>query len=230
MLHAHERGDGAPGGSRCRARSMAKSEHIRVVFLASGRTAWDEAGRIGGACDLPMTPGGREAVAAQAKTLADARLRTVLSAPDAASQETARIIAAACDHSDGPPKIRLIEDFRDVCLGLWEGLRHAEIEEKFPTVYRSWRDDPGAVMVPEAETVEEAQARIVQALRSSLVRATGEAAHAVVLRPTALALVRCWLDAAPLRTVWSMMSEAPTWRTIPRDQLRKRPAPVRVGA
>lgn len=209
---------------------MAKSEHIRIVLLASGRTAWDEAGRIGGACDLPMTPGGREAVAAHARTIADARLRTVLAAPDAASQETARLVAAASDQSEGSPKLRTVEDLRDLCLGLWEGLRHAEIEEKFPTAYRSWRDDPEAVVVPEAETVEEAQARIVQALRSALVRATGDAAHAVVLRPTALALVRCWLDAAPLRTVWSMMSDAPMWRTIPRDQLRKRPAPVRVGA
>lgn len=213
-----------------RARTMAKSEQIRAVFVGSGRTAWDEAGRVGGACDLPLTAAGLATVRAQLPALAGAKLSAILTSNDEASKQTAALVAAAAEGL--APRIRPIEGLADACMGLWEGLRHAELEEKFPKVYKSWREDPEAVIVPEGETLSEAQTRIVQALGSPFGRAGGDGAIAVVLRPMALTLVRCWVDAAPLRNVWSMVNEAPglMWRTIPRDQLRRKPAPVRMTA
>ncbi len=211
---------------------MAKSENIRVVMVCGGRTAWDEAGRVGGACDLPMTPQGQAELQTSMAELAGARLAAVLTAPDESSRQTAQLVSATIA-SGTPPKVRKVNDLADVCMGLWEGMRHEEIQEKFPKAFRQWREDPQAIVVPEGETLEEAQNRIVQALSSALGRyGGGDGAVAIVLRPMALTLVRCWLEAAPLRNVWSMLSDAPglRWRTIERDQLRRRPTPVRINA
>lgn len=187
---------------------------------------------MGGACDLPLTPIGLADAEAGLKALAGVKLSSILTSSDGASRQTAGLAAARVATDGVAPRIKLVEGLADACMGLWEGMRHAELEEKFPKVYKSWREDPEAVIVPEGETLVEAQTRIVQALGSCFSRVNAEGATAVVLRPMALALVRCWLDVAPLRNVWSMVNEAPAlmWRTIPRDQLRRKPAPVRMTA
>lgn len=207
---------------------MAKRANIRAVLVASGRTAWDEGGRVGGACDLPLTPAGQLDIETAIKPLAEAHLGLVLCAPDEASRQTAEVVGKTAAGGP-PPRIRQVEGLSDVCLGLWEGLRHEEIQEKFPKAFRQWREDPQAVVVPEGETLEEAQGRLVLALGSALGR-VGTGAVAIVVRPLALTLLRCRLEAAPLRNVWSMLNDAQglRWQTIERDLLRRLPA--RVGA
>jgi probable phosphoglycerate mutase len=210
---------------------MAKTENIRVVLVASGRTAWDEAGRIGGACDLPLTPAGKTDLQALFKPLHESRLATILSAPDECSCQTAEAVAASADPAAPAPRIKRIDALSDVCMGLWEGLRAEEIQEKFPKAYRQWREDPQALVIPEAETLDEAQQRLVQALSSALGRVNGDGAVALVLRPMALTVVRCWLESAPLRSLWSMLNDAVglRWETIERSRLRRKP-PVRISA
>lgn len=207
---------------------MAKSNDIRVVLIASGRTAWDEAGRVGGACDLPLTEAGAAQVRGTLAGLAETRLATVISAPDESSVQTAALVAASVSPVPAP-KMRRVDELADVCMGLWEGLRNEEIHDKFPKAFRQWRDDPQAVVIPEGEMLEEAQNRLVQAFSSGLGRVNGDGAAAVVVRPMAHAVIRCWIESAPLRSVWSMLNEAQDlrWETISRDRLRRRP-PVRL--
>ena len=212
---------------------MAKPEQIRVVLIRSGRTPWDDAGRIGGSSDLPLSPKGRTAVETAAGTLCGTQVSVVACSPDEASLESARIVAKAVAGAGGQePKVRPIAELANVCLGLWEGRTSSELEEKCPKAYRLWREAPTAVVVPEGETLEEAQVRITKALTRTLERAEGNACVAVVLRPLALALVRCWLDARDLDGVWSMVNDQePTqWRTIPRELLRKRAERTRASA
>lgn len=209
---------------------MAKTETTRVVFIEAGPTAWDESGRITGSCDLPLAAAGLARAQAEAKELAGAKLAAVITGPDEACRQTAEVVVGASDPAS-KPKVKLIAGLGEVCLGLWEGMRQDQLAEKCPTAYRQWREDPESVVVPEGETLEEAQGRVVQALGSALGRVGGEGAVAVVLRPMALALIRCWLDSAGLKNVWSMVTEGggqgPDWRTLSKEQLR-RPAAARV--
>ncbi len=46
---------------------------------------------------------------------------------------------------------REIDDLADVDLGLWEGMRGQDLEEKAPKAYREWRENPLNVQVPEGE-------------------------------------------------------------------------------
>ncbi len=212
---------------------MAKSEQIRVVLVRSGRTPWDDAGRIGGSSDLPLSPKGRATVLTEAGALTGAQVSVVVCSPDEASLESARILAKSVAGPDGDePRVRPVEELGNVCLGLWEGRTSSELEEKCPRTYRQWREAPTAVVVPEGETLEEAQDRITKALTRFLERADGDGCVAIVLRPLAMALVRCWLDARDLDGVWSIVEDQePTqWRTIPRELLRKRAERTRAGA
>lgn len=84
----------------------------RLLLIRHGATAWNEAGRIQGRSDTPLSPGGRAAVAAW--TLPpDAAQARWLSSPLARARETAEILRGAAV----PQEPRLIE----TDWGQWEG-------------------------------------------------------------------------------------------------------------
>jgi probable phosphoglycerate mutase len=204
---------------------MGKVTDIELLLFASGATSWDEAGRIVGSCDLPPSEGGlakvRERVAALLTASgaangapeegSDARpslggVSVVLCGPDEASQESAEVLARATES-----KVRVIDALGEVRLGLWEGMLRSDAEEKFPTSYGQWREDPASVNVPEGESLYEAADRILTGLGRALDKVKSEPgeAVAVVLRPLALGIVRSWLGGLELSALWSTIEGCP---------------------
>jgi broad specificity phosphatase PhoE len=207
---------------------MAKLNDIRVLLVRTGETEWERDGRIAGHSDVPLSEGGRRAVADLARQLEGVRLGTVYCGPDEASVATANELAAITG-----ARVKPVECLSEIHLGLWEGMRQKELEDKCPRAYRQWMDDPTVVQVPEGETVPEAQDRLLGGLAKVLEKAKPEnGAVAVVLRPMAMGLVGCALNGVPARNVWSMMKAglAAQWQTIQRDVLRQGLMQVRASA
>lgn len=197
--------------------AMARSNDIRVLFVKTAETEWERSGRIAGSTDVPLTAEGWESMLQAMENVQGARLSTVLCGPDEGSQGIARELAnrAGC-------KVKVIEDLGEVHLGLWEGMLGSDLQEKCPTTYRQWMEDPGVVSVPEGEALEDAQARLLEALRRNMSRIRGDSgAVGVVLRPMALGLVSCALTGVPMKRLWSMIEAAPLveWRTVGRGGL-----------
>lgn len=197
---------------------MAKSPSIKVLLVQAGPTAWDMEGRVGGTCELPVCEAGLCAFRESLARLNGSPIGTVLCAPDEASRCSADMIAGIKG-----AKVRELEGLREMNLGLWEGMRREELEEKFPRAWRQWQEDPGALLVPEGETLGEAEDRIIGTLTRALAR-TGDEAKGVcvVLRPIALVLVRRWLDQQPTSRLWEWHEgrEPLEWRTLLRAELR----------
>lgn len=197
---------------------MTKDEDIRVFLLQAAPTDWDESGRVTGSADLPLTEAGARQVRDIADTLRDASISTVLCGTDEASRTAADLVASATG-----ARVRPIENLGDADLGLWEGLRRQDLVEKFPAAFKQWLEDPCSVTAPEGEALRDASERIIVALARSLEkhRASGQSV-AVVLRPVAYSLVRCWLDGLDASDLWSVIAYTPEyrWTTIPRDLIR----------
>jgi probable phosphoglycerate mutase len=209
---------------------MSKSNEIRVLLVRTGETEWDQAGRITGAADVPLSEAGLEAATKAADELAatGTRLSTVFCGQDEASVATAERVASATG-----ARIKPLEELSEIKLGLWEGLRLAELEEKCPSCVRQWRDDPASVQAPEGETLEDARDRLMEALGKSVGKVRGDSgAVGVVLRPLAHALVGCELSGTPTRNLWSMIESglSTQWRTVDRNQIREAADRVRAGA
>lgn len=210
---------------------MAKLGTIHVLLVRSGATEWDDAGRSQGETDLPLSPSGRERLTAEVSDhyrccagSAFAPLDVVLHAPDEASRETASLLAAAAG-----TRAREMDGLRAVSMGLWEGLREAELLERHPTAFRQWLEDPTVVTAPEGEGIVEAEHRLLEALRKGLAR---RSSVGLALRPPAFGVVRCWLLGRPLTDLWSVIEEAPTIESfvIERSRLRTLPTQARVRA
>lgn len=208
---------------------MAKTTEIRVLLMRTGETEWEIAGRIAGSSDVPLSDAGRSAVKDTVDSLRaeDTHLAVVFCAPDEASQATADALAAATG-----AKVKTIDDLGEMNLGLWEGRLAKELEEKCPTAYRQWVENPAVIRAPEGESVDEAQDRIVSAVARALDRVRpGDGAVGVVLRPVAMGLVGCALSGAPTSDLWSMMSNGlAQWKTLQRGLLRRMYEQARLGA
>ncbi|MBL0921180.1 MAG: histidine phosphatase family protein [Phycisphaerales bacterium] len=203
---------------------MSKPGTLTLTLVRSGATEWDDAGRLQGSTDLPMSESGREALAAclehslngQAKALT-----LVLHACDEASVQTAQAIV-----DRGGARRREAPGLCDMDIGLWAGLREAELFERHPTLFRTWREDPGSITPPDGENLIDAEERILGALSRSLSKVS-RGPVAVVLRPFARAVVRCRLQDRPLAELWKAADEAQPIETfeVPRSRLE----PVRTG-
>ncbi|MDX2116049.1 MAG: histidine phosphatase family protein [Planctomycetota bacterium] len=184
---------------------MPKSDDIEILLLRSGRTAWDEASRVQGQTDLPMTEAGRAEVAAVIRDLlaAGARPALVHASQDEAASETARMLA-----QEAGARLRLEPDLATCHLGLWEGLLEDEIAERFPSACKQWQDQPSCIHPPEGEPFEAASQRIRLALARALDRA-GDRPTAFVLRPLPYALAICWLTGRPTKDIWTVIKDGP---------------------
>lgn len=182
-------------GPRRPPKTMSKP--IVLTLVRTGATSWERAGRLAGGVDVPLCAEAAAGCPELARQAAIGMPTLVLHADDQASLATAQAIAAQTG-----AKARSIEDLGEINLGLWAGLTEEALEERSPTIWRLWREDPTALNVPEGEQVSAASDRVVDALIRALAKVKGGTSVAVVLRPMSFGMVRCWLDAIPLNLLW----------------------------
>lgn len=224
-------------GEDCRSagfltpQTMANVGDITVLLVRAGATEWDDAARLQGETDLPLSESGRQRLLHELGVFLGSGgrgidLMSVLHGPDEASKETASLLARAT-HA----RRREIRDLQPVSLGLWEGLREAELLDRHPSAYRQWMEDPASVTPPQGERFADASDRLTAALSRALSR-SGKRTIAVVLRPIAHALVRCWLTGRPATELWSARDDSPAFERLvtPRTLLAAPPAPARASA
>lgn len=192
---------------------MAKTQTCRFLLMRTGPTEWDEAGRLQGSVDLPLSAAAQKGIGEQAAMLGTAELAVVLCGPDEASQQTAEVVAAQTGCN-----AKVVDGLREINLGLWEGMLTSEFERRYPRVCRQWLEDPAGVMAPEGESLEEVQERVVTALGREVERYRKVGAVGVVLRPFVWGLVNCRLRSTSTCEMWAGAKDAGwfEWFSVPR--------------
>src|SRR5262249_37670517 len=109
---------------------------------------------------------------------------------------------------------RVYDDLHEVKLGHWAGLTDAEFRERFPSVYRQWKDDPTTVEPPEGESLDAAATRLEAAL-ARVIRRRRQSCVAVVTGPVAVATLSLRLESAPLTRFWERVEDGRAWRVLP---------------
>lgn len=169
---------------------MAKRD-VSVLLVRSGPSSWDEAGRIEGRNDLPLSDAAVEGVRnAVARRTRDGGLLPdlVLYWGEHGSKQTADVVCgqAAC-------KGKVSEGLAPVSLGLWEGTLADELMERTPKSFKRWQADPTAVTAPEGESTGAFEERFV-AMLGRIAEKHGGKVVALVLRPLEFALAVSLLE------------------------------------
>ena len=131
----------------------------KLILVRAASTAWDEENRIQGTVPLPLSPAGKQALAAVAVELPPFAPDVLYSSGNESSGPTAECLSQLC-HLKTPR----IPALRELNCGLCQGLRVEEIRQRYGRAYRQWRSDPGTVTPPQGESIQEAAAKIHGAL------------------------------------------------------------------
>ncbi|HVR69904.1 MAG TPA: histidine phosphatase family protein [Vicinamibacteria bacterium] len=109
----------------------------RLFLVRHGATSHSAEDRFAGSSEVDLSEEGRSQAERLARRLADDRVRAVYASPLRRTLDTASILA-------GPHALEPIgrDGLREIGHGRWEGLRRAEVEQRFPTEYAAWEEDP----------------------------------------------------------------------------------------
>jgi probable phosphoglycerate mutase len=173
---------------------MPKPDLLNILVIRCGPTEWEQMGRLVGRADVPLAADPAGDAWALAAGLDGVELSVVFHAGDQASTATAERVAEATN-----AKAREVALLEELDLGLWDGLRRSELEEKHPKAFREWLENPWNVNVPGGESVTDATVRLMEAIGRSIEKLRNpDPAVGVILRPMAYCLVRGWLRGMPV--------------------------------
>jgi len=125
----------------------------RIVLVRHGETVGQSSIRYYGATDVALSDLGREQVRAAALALPGDAFGLVLTSPLSRAWESARMLV--------PNRaVRLLEEFREINFGDWEGLTADEIRARDPIRYADWQQQRPGFEYPGGERRADFQARI----------------------------------------------------------------------
>jgi broad specificity phosphatase PhoE len=192
-------------GDRNIQQSSESADHTRLVLVRAGKTDWSDQQRIQGNTDLPLSNEGTEEVNRWIEELKRVKIDLVYSSSVGPPAETARRISKALKI-----KHRTQDDLAEIDLGLWQGMSIDDFKQKHAKVYKQWIEQPGTVVAPEGECVNDAQRRLAQAIEKIIDRNKGRCT-AVVLGQISLALARRTREDWPMTEVWKRVREPLAW-------------------
>ena len=178
---------------------------ISIVLVPWGLTEWGASGRLATRTPMPLNEAGTRQAVQWANELAGRELTAVYCGDDPTARETGQVLAERAE-----VRLKPLPGLEEVDLGLWEGLTYAQVESRFPKIYRRWTEDPAAVCPPDGESLDSASERIQRAVRRVARKHKGGTV-AIVLGPIALAVARSHLECGRPNHMHRMKSDQPVW-------------------
>lgn len=135
----------------------------RLLLIRHGETIWNSEMRYQGHSDIPLSEVGRDQAKRLSARLAGEQIDHFYASDLSRAFETAEIVAAP--HGKGVQKM---EQLRETKFGAWEGLKFSEIQEQYPEIWAKWRDDPRSTILPEGESLDSVDERVMGGIKQIL--------------------------------------------------------------
>jgi 2,3-bisphosphoglycerate-dependent phosphoglycerate mutase len=140
-----------------------------LFFVRHGQTSWNAEGRLQGHLDSTLSRTGRSQARALGRRLVHERAHALYSSDLGRAKETAELIARATGHA-----VEVDARLRERGLGVLEGLTREEARGRHPGVWEQYLDGPADYVVPEGESSEGRQQRVLAACADIVRRHMGE--------------------------------------------------------
>lgn len=175
---------------------MSEADHqaTRVIAVRHGETDWNRNGRVQGQLDVPLNATGHWQVHRLALALADERIAAIYSSDLARAQQTAMAVARGTGAA-----IECDAGLRERGFGVFEGMRYAEVGERWPELNERWRRRDPTFGAPGGETLTALFERSIAAVSKLALRHPGQTiavvSHGGVMDCLYRAAARLALDA-----------------------------------
>lgn len=152
-----------------------------LLFVRHGETESNAEKRYMGQLDSPLSSRGEAQAAAVAARLSVASIDTIYSSDLGRAATTARAIAEACQL-----ELQLDRRLRERHAGIFQGLRHADAEVRFPEANRAIQTPEADTAIPEGESAAQINTRLVPLIAEVCQQHPGETValvtHGMVIR------------------------------------------------
>jgi broad specificity phosphatase PhoE len=150
-----------------------------VCFVRHGETVGASSIRLWGSTDVALSELGREQIRSVRELLRGQRFDRVFTSPLSRARESADILAGA-----GAATV-VVDDFREIDFGEWEGLTAPEIAERDPEGHAAWQRGGADFQFPNGDCRRHFKDRVCLAFQRSFADAAGcclVVAHTGVIR------------------------------------------------
>lgn len=110
---------------------------MNIYIARHGETKWNREGRMQGFKNSDLTEEGISNAKSLGESLKNIDFDYIYSSPLGRALDTAKYI-----RKDDSINIILDDSLKELNLGLWEGMTHKDIKEKYPTQYNNFREHP----------------------------------------------------------------------------------------
>jgi broad specificity phosphatase PhoE len=174
--------DSPPGQRVALPRVHSDAGPCLLYLVRHGTTTMNIENRYRGRRDIPLDAQGYQDAVDAARFLGDRGIAAVYTGPLRRTIATAQIIADAA----GVPDIRMLHGLINLDYGAWEGMTSEEAAMFDPAAFNLYRTSPLECVCPHGERLNQAQERMLEALRLIGGRHSGESvvaiSHAVMIR------------------------------------------------
>jgi broad specificity phosphatase PhoE len=172
-----------PSGERVALpRLHGETQPCLLYLVRHGTTTMNKENRYRGRRDIPLDAQGYQDAVDAARFLGRRGISSVYTGPLRRTIATAQIIADEA----GVPDIRILHGLVNLDYGAWEGMTAEEAAMYDPAAFGLYRSSPLACICPNGERLNQAQDRMLEALRLMGARHQGErvaaVTHAVMIR------------------------------------------------
>ncbi len=115
----------------------------RVIIVRHGQSSYNTQKRIQGRSDASqLTEKGRNDASLVGKALSNISFNAIYSSPLQRAKSTAEVICSEIQAVSTHPAIQTSDQLLEIDLPVWEGMINTEVQEKFPTEYCTWHENP----------------------------------------------------------------------------------------
>ena len=178
---------------------------LEIYLVRHGQTLWNQEHRTQGQLDISLSENGVNQAELLRDRLAGLSFDSIYASDLKRAFLTAEIIAERHNLTVIP-----IEEFREINMGLWQGLTWDEITEKYPDKAKIWRNRPSLANIPEYEGIDHAAQRVLKAFRALTEKHRSDDRILIVSHGLVIAVLFCLLQDVDLDDFWKRFRQGNT--------------------
>ena len=139
----------------------------KLVLIRHGITEWNKQGRYCGYRDVDLSSQGRLQAIKLRNRFKSVDFDKIYCSDRKRALQTRAIVF-------GRAVFTKVTDLREIRFGVFEGLKHEQIMEKYAQIYKKWLKDPYQEKIPEAESIQVFKKRILKVMKEIVERNRGK--------------------------------------------------------